>query len=81
MTALRTLAAAALLAGALALPAAAPPDPPPPACPKSTPAPAAGNKCSLAAPSDPEFASICHPGAMVRPPRATPPPCLASKCY
>ena len=40
-----------------------PDDPPPPACPKSTPSPTSKKKCPLKAPSDPEFASICHPGA------------------
>jgi peptide-methionine (R)-S-oxide reductase len=40
-----------------------PGDPPPPACPKSTPGPSGTKKCPLAAPSDPEFADICHPGA------------------
>ena len=40
-----------------------PADPPPPACPSSTPGPSGTNKCPLQAPGDPEFASICHPGA------------------
>lgn len=35
----------------------------PPKCPPSTPGPAGKNKCSLAVPTDPEFADICHPGA------------------
>jgi len=36
----------------------------PPACTKSTPAPADAKNCSLKAPQDPEFAPICHPGAL-----------------
>ena len=58
-----------LLALALALSASTtaahggPADPPPPACPSSTPGPSGTNKCPLQAPGDPEFASICHPGA------------------
>jgi peptide-methionine (R)-S-oxide reductase len=61
-----TLAIVALSLGlVVALPQleGSPDDPPPPACPKSTPPPSGHNKCPLKAPSDPEFESICHPGA------------------
>ena len=56
------LVAALVVATVLAVPHAAD-DPPPPACPKSTPSPAGHKACPLKAPSDPEFESICHPGA------------------
>jgi len=36
----------------------------PPTCDKSTPAPTDPKNCSLKAPTDPEFPSVCHPGAM-----------------
>ena len=35
----------------------------PPTCPHTTPGPDNPHPCPLKAPSDPEFASICHPGA------------------
>ena len=63
MMLLKAVFALALSAAATVATQGGPGDPPPPACPKSTPSPTAGNKCPLKAPSDPEFESICHPGA------------------